>query len=142
MDTLETYIKMCDCPEIQYAEMDYAEYRLPRIRKGILDGKLKMFPHRGDWIVNVAMLGLSHHAIRVSQGEDTSPQLLWLPRQDQLQELSGLSWYLFDKTCVPWATVNTDYQSQSKEIVGVQVVMKEKFNKVWNGESWLVVDGD
>lgn len=63
---------------------------------------------------------------------------IWLPRQDQLQVLSGLSWYLFDKTCVTWATINSDYQRESKEIVGLRVVMKLNYKKQWVDSDWTL----
>ena len=58
--------------------------------------------------------------------------------QDQLQILSGLSWYLFDKTCVTWATTNPDYQSESKEIVGLRVVMHTIYDKQWLDNEWIL----
>ena len=41
---------------------------------------------------------------------------IWLPRQDQLQMLSGLSWQDFDKECLK-------YDAPTKEQAGIQVVM-------------------
>ena len=55
---------------------------------------------------------------------------VWLPRQDQLQILSGLSWQEFDKECLK-------YDAETKEQAGIQAVMKEKYNKVWDGERWI-----
>lgn len=40
----------------------------------------------------------------------------WLPRQDQLHILSGLSWQEFDKEC-------QKYDTDTKEQAGIQVVM-------------------
>ncbi|KKN03085.1 hypothetical protein LCGC14_1111120 [marine sediment metagenome] len=40
--------------------------------------------------------------------------LWWLPRQDQLQILSGLSWKEFDKECLK-------YDAETKEQAGIQV---------------------
>ena len=69
--------------------------------------------------------------------QDWDEHITWLPRQDQLQILSGMSWYLFDKTCVIWATTNPDYQRESKEIVGLCVVMHTIYNKQWDGTDWI-----
>jgi len=114
MDTSETYIKMCEkAEEIQE-------------QRPLFSDEHEYFAHKpvtqedGD-IINI--IGWRYIA--------------WLPRQDQLQILSGLNWYLFDKTCVTWATTNPDYQRESKEIVGLRVVYKEKYNKVWNGMDWV-----
>lgn len=41
---------------------------------------------------------------------------IWLPRQDQLQILSGLTWQEFDKECLK-------YDAETKEQAGIQVVM-------------------
>jgi len=63
---------------------------------------------------------------------DSTESYIWLPRQDQLQEISGLSWALFDKACIQREYVF----STTKELAGIQVVMKEKHNKEWSGEKW------
>ena len=42
---------------------------------------------------------------------------IWLPRQDQLQILSGLSWQEFDKECLK-------YDMPTKEQTGLKVVLK------------------
>ena len=47
---------------------------------------------------------------------------VWLPRQDQLQVLSGLSWQEFDKACLKC-------DADTKEQAGIQVVMASNFNK-------------
>lgn len=56
---------------------------------------------------------------------------IWLPRQDQLQEISGLDWHNFDRKCLVYEHVPT------KEQAGIRVVMKEKYNKIWGGEDWI-----
>lgn len=121
MDNSETYIKMNDKAE-----------EIQRLRG---DGLWQ----NGDCYTCIVSGGRRFTAWWTDT-EDEPPQMfhpVWLPRQDQLQVLSGLSWYLFDKTCVTWAATNPDYQRESKEIVGLRVVYKEKYNKVWNGEDWV-----
>ena len=111
MDISETYIKMCDCEEIQ------SQWK----------------PTEGDTFIN-RVYSLCDTQIWPKKAKglllfcQMSGQYIWLPRQDQLQLLSGLSWYLFDKTCVTWATTNQDYQRESKEIVGLRVVMHTVHN--------------
>lgn len=56
---------------------------------------------------------------------------IWLPRQDQLQTFSGLSWQEFD-----WRCANEYPLTITKEQAGIQVVMKEKYKKVWTGKDW------
>ena len=49
-------------------------------------------------------------------------KVIWLPRQDQLQILSRLSWQEFDKEC-------SKYDMPTKEQAGLKVVMKLLFDK-------------
>lgn len=58
---------------------------------------------------------------------------VWLPRQDQLQILSGLSWIEFDERCIRFALYN-DNPVPEKEQIGIQVIMKEKYGKIWDSE--------
>lgn len=68
-------------------------------------------------------------------------QLVWLPRQDQLQEMLlneeidticlALNFYDWVKAGL-WA--NAEY---SMEQLWLAFVMKEKHNKVWNGQEWI-----
>jgi len=136
MDTSETYIKMCEkAGEIQ-------EPWKPQCGD--------IFCYYGEPPI-VGKNPIHYKIIAGKDGKATEGELIptevvrryyrnlyyWLPCQDQLQILSGLNWYLFDKTCVTWATTNPDYQRESKEIVGLRVVYKEKYNKVWNGDDWI-----
>ena len=143
MDTSETYIKMCDCSEIQ-------ENREPTT---------------GDWYVDrlenyVAVL---HHTSRDTFiSEDGTEffgrtdddcvhesEAIWLPRQDQLQEMVFDStlingdyypvmrllrrFYLFIKDYEQW-------EDATMEQLWLAFVMKEKHGKVWDGEAWHGVE--
>lgn len=117
MDTSETYIKMCrEAKEIQgwtYKTLkrdDYVVY--------------------GDDVVfaDAVLGGLS------------SDIWTWLPRQDQLQEminfqpvLSHLG-YCKDLMYQLWELKKEPFQSW--EQVWLSVVMIQKYNKTWNGETW------
>jgi len=68
----------------------------------------------------------SHDYVFRVEGNDL---LWWLPTQDRLQVLSGLSWQEFDMECLK-------YDTPTKEQAGIQVVMKEN-NRVWDGERWI-----
>jgi len=69
--------------------------------------------------------------------------IVWLPRQDQLQEMIYSSPDM--EEVVKFAIkvhqndVNTEYylNSGSLEQLWLKYVMKEKFNKTWNGEDWV-----
>ncbi len=63
-------------------------------------------------------------------------KIIWLPRQDQLQEMSGLDWRSFDKKCLVYEHPTL---VPTKEQAGIRVVMKEKYNKTWDGNNWISI---
>ena len=74
---------------------------------------------------------------------------IWLPRQDQLQEMSGLNVWQWGFKFSEWLYdldddgdcdfhvrhIHEDLHSHEQLAAGF--VMKEKHNKVWNGEEWV-----
>lgn len=135
MDTSKTYIAMCDCAEIRQA------------------WNLKA----GDFFTRSQSDGLTYcleqselSYIRGSQ-KSWIGEKIWLPRQDQLQEM------VIDKFRDPeWEKeyndlnetllfkcndfVNSSYvacSGYSMEQLWLAFVMKEKFNKTWNGSEWI-----
>jgi len=69
------------------------------------------------------------------------PCKTWLPRQDQLQEMVGDSFILLSGVFVSFYTFFIDHikdNSQSFEQIWLEFVMKEKFNKVWDGNEWIL----
>ena len=72
-----------------------------------------------------------------------------LLRQDELQKISGLTWNSFDERCnliayEYWGRIGKRYEDIgdmykliSKEQAGLMVVMKQKFNQVWDGKEWV-----
>ena len=127
MDKTETYIKMSDCEEIQK----------------------KWEPTEADFMYNFAAKKVSF--IRVNRTTDrrfknhsipyNKDRFFWLPRQDQLQEmleptgLQSLTWQLHQFS-------ETEYGSRFTwpdqwEQLWLAFVLKEKWNKVWNGEEWI-----
>ena len=57
-------------------------------------------------------------------------------RQDQLQEILNIdSWEWFE-LCYNMAMLQTETKPVLAEIIAIQVVMEQKFNKTWNGEDW------
>ncbi len=138
MDTSETYIKMADCPEIQEGHT----------------------PAEGDWLVNTSAIGGTHLFVNYLEQKDDNKadwsllvedycpsHLIWLPRQDQLQEMVG-QWTtveLFGLFCV-WFRSKVDKMMTSTGgtnpfITGEQLwlafVMKEKHGKAWTGKDWV-----
>lgn len=70
---------------------------------------------------------------------------VWLPRQDQLQEMVGeksevmlleyILCFVFDTKKHWWRTEYTK-QFDSMEQLWLAFVMKEKYNKIWIGDEW------
>jgi len=132
MDTSEQYIKMCEkAKEIQgiprHPEKPHLNYR-----------SSACFIHQGGrlWY------------IRGREHEDSN-DYIWLPTQDQLQEMMGDF-----KTCIKLAAgvslVNQGiiyevggykycHQFTSMEQLWLAFVMGEKYNKVWDGHNWKEV---
>ena len=75
---------------------------------------------------------------------------VWLPRQDQLQEMVGINqygsgglciWFYPDKSCsLGYEDRDRDFisivQCESMEQLWLAFVMKEKYRKTWNGKKW------
>lgn len=135
MDTSETHIKMCEkAKEIQDSNSAYGRHPDVVAEYGCTVNKF------GDWF---------WHNI-------------WLPRQDQLQEMvdpyknelnsewhSGIKVYDLLRVFVGFCSGDeyemgfpTAYVEKfaSMEQLWLAFVMKEKYNKVWNGEDWEDVD--
>lgn len=117
MDTSETYIKMCkEATEIQTQKPEGSQ------------GEFVYYDTDGF----------------AGQECDDVPltPFLWLLRQDQLQEMIGSfedCLNLIDR----WDAENAlgyDYPDvTSMEQLWIALVMEEKYNKVWNGDNWIVI---
>ena len=118
MDTSETYIKMCDCEEIQSNVVQYAD---------------------GHCFV---------YSVETVRGIKT----IWLPRQDQLQEMV-YNGFLYSKLEMFYEFAK-DYVIEEAHSIGtiqlaltsmeqlwLAFVMKEKYNKVWDGGKWVIGKG-
>jgi len=151
MDTSETYIKMCEkAVEIQEGHIQLGDYfAIIGSDEGDLDG-VNLF-HDGKCVKRVVEPYDSldvQDAILAFGGK-----YIWLPRQDQLQEmvtgkgvLSG-DWLdvldhfvmdeggLFDFFDAHRIDETYNYV-KSMEQLWLAFVMKEKYKKVWDGEEW------
>ncbi len=124
MDTRETYIKMCDCEEMQ-----------------------KSFPAYDDsnYIYNLCRMKVVYSSSNVYW--DGGNGLIWLPTQDQLQGMviSGhpdgayqLVMLLGDFRAWFLERATLKQKFTSMEQLWLAFVMKEKYNKIWNGEKWEI----
>ncbi len=133
MDNTETYIKMSDCPEIQASRitlgLKYGDYYH---RKDMFPTHCDLF-HEQGFATNGITLGY-----------------IWLPRQDQLQEMilqkygdpndSDLDVHTlvqefegFYAQPEEWG----DYPFRSMEQLWLAFVMQEKYKKIWDGDNWI-----
>ena len=133
MDTSETYIKMCDCPEIQeqrprgnlYFEGDYAARR----------------DHAGEWYITLCVPNYKGKKRSIYFKADDS---IWLPMQDQLQGMvyEGDIGNLCDRFQIylneHWHIKSGIWWDKtSMEQLWLAFVMREKFNLTWNGDKWV-----
>ncbi len=122
MDT--TYIKMCDCEEIQ-AHYSYAD-----------EQDFVYCPqHKTLWAVG-------HDGWECIQYNCTSVGI-WLPTQSQLQEMVIREFKAIElaEHFGGWllSAFGWNYREQftSMEQLWIAFVMKEKHNKVWEGDKWI-----
>lgn len=132
MDKTDTYVRMADCPEIQQSHVfedgDIYSFLSSDLTPGREGWSCPQVWHKPWW---------------------KAVTFLWLPRQDQLQAMVGLSPY---QLCVSIARlvsagyVDDDCESKyseqftSMEQLWLAFVMQEKHNKGWNGNAWVLVE--
>lgn len=135
MDTSAEYIKMCDCEEIQ-GEWDgeIADFVYNKLERGI---------HTIDYVLTCTC-------------KNCCNDYTWLPRIDQLIEMlngtiyenrrdfnrfvesehhneGGCGQQGCDGRCK--SVYNYDYYTTFEQL-WLALVMKEKYNKTWNGKEW------
>jgi hypothetical protein len=73
---------------------------------------------------------------------DTGDYEVWLPRQDQLQEMVKMGFRAFVCDIYIFITDNAKYSSQftSMEQLWLAFVMWEEYSKQWDGEVWVKRD--
>ena len=119
----ETYIKMCDCPEIQGQKPQWLDGEFVALRG--VDTKAEQ---AGEWLMH------------------TDDRFVWCPMQHQLQEM--VDWkrmrIIMEWSCVThqftwWADYPlciTAISADSLEQAWLMLAMKEIHNKTWDGETW------
>ena len=122
MDTSEQYIKMCDCEEIQ---------------EGRPENEGDFFAQDGDpqYVETYCSCWSQEFSIDLKKTD------IWLPRQDQLQEMVIDADYAMSylTRIMDWAGITLAkylLQFTSMEQLWLAFVMKEKYGKVWDGEKW------
>jgi len=156
MDKTKTYIKMCDNPWIQkswkpeigdYLFRKYSVFGEP-LDTEIWKDKNKpeitiLSYHNNDaseYYSGATLEGESRIVLFPDSDSMIKATYIWLPTQDRLQGMLG---FLGASDIYGWLRRITKFQMlypfQSYEQLWLAFVMKEKWNKVWNGEYW--VDG-
>ena len=138
MDTSETYIKMCDCPEIQ------EQWKWPGRQQS------KVSPivfneedyYEGDYIVREDKLGLYIRDIYCSscslEKMKENEEIIWLPRQDQIQEMTTES-HRCNKCLLErlFKFTSSDCRDESMEELWLKFYMHEEHGKIWDGKKWV-----
>ena len=151
MDTSETYIKMCDCPEIQDKFKAFDCSDLPvfaydtRIGcAGILFWTPATLTKKLGQLGNTLWVSVESHndrGIYLSESEGKfSDEKIWLPRQDQLQEMIVAIDTIprkLVKALWDWIAQTAPPSNYSMEQLWLAFVMKENHNKTWDGEKWI-----
>ena len=136
MDTSDEYIKMCICPEVQ------KQWKLPH------DDQDYIYHYRTGFRLNGNQVRPNDRDAGWVADEKVgfmNGQLIWLPRQDQIQEMYG--WI---ETSIPSITLalrftefcdtegdgNVDIRKGSMEQLWLAFYMYEEHKKEWDGEKW------
>lgn len=129
MDTSETYIKMCDCPEIQNEEVRSKGYQLRPPSEGDFYAYKRYGKYKWQSVIDY------------SRKHSMMGHPVYLPRQDQIQEMfgevanlrhfSGLIEGFFRFSATGYGV-----EQKTFEQLWLAFYMYEKRGKVWNGEKW------
>jgi len=143
MDNTEKYIKMCDKSPLRDKKIPLTSFVMVKkcwaTDKNTL-GIIVEIPTK-DWCLYSLFLLKKHNPY----GGFERKQLIWLPRQDQLQDMVGdieKSYRVFWKrTCCVSSfrnIPNIDIITNSWEQLWLGIVMYEKYNKIWDDkkEEW------
>lgn len=139
MDTSKEYIKMCE--------------KAKEIQKEWKPKSLDIFSN--SYVISYVTDDDFYKCIK-DKGDYFKRQKIWLPHQDQLQEMIIEKQFnqTKDSLCIDLISQMTlfcfsygeirdlakEYAKQfsSMEQLWLAFVMKEKYNKIWDGEEWVV----
>jgi len=156
MDTSETYIKMCEkATEIQSLKPQ-PEDGNPYSPKEFDRDYVSFFYLPEEGRVEVLKWDNDEGRPIIGGYNDDRDGAIWLPRQDQLQEMvevpessitSRIEWLLIDLVS-EYTTWDDSDQTVGMHIpvfktfeqLWLAFVMKEKYGKDWNGEDWIATN--
>ena len=160
MDLTQLYIEMCEqADEVQEnyqpQQGDYTArsceygYKNRENRIGLISWNRDMGREQLRWRILTEEDGITLG--------DEKPQdnylhkMIWLPRQDQLQELVPINigtfrdnFYTIFSHFSMWALneKNLNYIALTPEQLWLIYIMRLRFNKQWNGYEWVVIDNE
>jgi len=166
MDTTPEYIKMCEmAKEIQNLRKDISDKKFVTTLYETGDWFCYTDPYsitirmtggnqnptelvKGIYVVGSSSIQSSSipdrkEKLEFINGYKEVKNIIWLPRQDQLQEIVSPSFLKEDKFMIIDKFLSfIDYADRewSFEQLWLAFVMKEKFNKIWDGEEWKETD--
>ena len=112
MNVNKEYILMCEKAE------EIQKKWQPQVGDWVLFNRLSLLKDEKRYFTGVVGINFQSHYTFAEGGRELDlNRSIWLPRQDQLQMLSGLSWQEFDKECLK-------YSMPTKEQAGLKVVLK------------------
>ena len=157
MDTSKQYIKMCDCPEIQghWKPSEGDNFSFINEPKIIKDYEIWALEKRElsdieEWNKIIKTMG-NHFVDHFIEARDC---FVWLPRQDQIQEMMGLGLYdlleqlkkFIDKSTWTlneigrdglWGKAEKCVGFTSLEQLWLAFYMHEEHGKIWNDKKWI-----
>ena len=130
----ELFIKMCDTPEIQGLWN-------PRIGDLALD-KVTIVGSQILVVINSESCFGIDEDLPASEASEYKKRCTWLPRQEDLQEMIFKIWPEFypqelASTFCGYCMDEAPESLTSMKQLWLAFVMKEKYNKVWDGEKWV-----
>uniref|UniRef100_A0A6M3KXM3 Uncharacterized protein n=1 Tax=viral metagenome TaxID=1070528 RepID=A0A6M3KXM3_9ZZZZ len=133
MDTSEQYIKMCEKAEEIQASRKFECGDCMVTGDNLI--MIRRLSDEGDYFL-ASLLPRGHNFLLIS-----NKNVIWLPRQDQLQEMVIDADYAMSylTRIMDWAGITLAkylLQFTSMEQLWLAFVMKEKYGKVWDGEKW------
>jgi len=142
MDTTEKYIKMCEkAEEIQGLLDEEEDGNYLYVKK---TQSIKITGHPWFyWLENYGNGNPCQQWVSYYWESDSpdyyGQDVVWLPRQDQLQEMIAKPKYNLAKLRAITHFIMNEYGISidwSMEQLWLAFVMKERWNKVWDGEKW------
>ena len=140
MDTLETYIKMCEkAIEIQTHEPEAWDYYYLNVKRKYFDDI------NGVVVLSGYETASGYYGPDPEYLEDSEGVKIWLPCQDQLQEMVAdqaeiagihVNIALLYRLVEFADTIHPEYPTM--EQLWLAFVMKKKFGKTWDGENWTL----